>query len=158
MCHLVTSAANGKDGDPRVQQDIQRIIGQPDSPYLPLTPAELAQHVLHTSYMGTKNSSEATSSRASRLAAQVGSYHLEMKIDSMVESVVLAFQFITGRRPEFTLHGGTNAEDLALQNIQARLRMVMSYLLAQLLPWTRQKSGFLLVLGSANVDEGKVYS
>ena len=36
---------------------------------------------------------------------------------------------------------------------QARSRMVLSYLLAQLLPWTRGRSGFLLVLGSANVDE-----
>lgn len=32
--------------------------------------------------------------------------------------------------------------------------MVLSYLLAQLTPWTRgKKGGFLLVLGSANVDE-----
>jgi NAD+ synthase (glutamine-hydrolysing) len=30
---------------------------------------------------------------------------------------------------------------------------VLSSLLAQLLPWTRGRSGFLLVLGSANVDE-----
>ena len=36
---------------------------------------------------------------------------------------------------------------------QARSRMVLSYMLAQLLPWTRGRSGFLLVLGSANVDE-----
>ncbi|ETO24187.1 carbon nitrogen hydrolase/NAD synthase, partial [Reticulomyxa filosa] len=35
----------------------------------------------------------------------------------------------------------------------ARLRMVLSYFLAQLLPWTRGRRGFLLVLGSANVDE-----
>ena len=48
---------------------------------------------------------------------------------------------------------GTRSEDLALQNIQARLRMVTAYLFAQLLPWVRGKSGFLLVLGSANVDE-----
>jgi NAD+ synthase (glutamine-hydrolysing) len=46
------------------------------------------------------------------------------------------------------------SEDLALQNIQARLRMVTAYLFAQLLPWTRSRNGFLLVLGSANVDEG----
>ena len=31
--------------------------------------------------------------------------------------------------------------------------MVFSYLLAQLLPWVRGKSGTLLVLGTANVDE-----
>jgi len=45
-------------------------------------------------------------------------------------------------------------EDLALQNIQARSRMVYSYKLAQMLstPAVRDKT-FLLVLGSANVDE-----
>ena len=37
--------------------------------------------------------------------------------------------------------------------IQARLRMVLAFLLAQLTPWVRGRQGFLLVLGSANVDE-----
>ena len=32
--------------------------------------------------------------------------------------------------------------------------MVMTYVCAQLLPWTRNHTGFLLVLGSSNVDEG----
>lgn len=31
--------------------------------------------------------------------------------------------------------------------------MVLAYLFAQLLPWSRGKLGGLLVLGSANVDE-----
>lgn len=60
------------------------------------------------------------------------------------------------------MFGGTPASNLALQNIQARLRMVLSYLFAQLLPTVRgrnknnpenQNPGGLLVLGSANVDE-----
>jgi NAD+ synthase (glutamine-hydrolysing) len=42
---------------------------------------------------------------------------------------------------------------VALQNIQARLRMVLAFLLAQLMPWVQGRAGFLLVLGSANVDE-----
>ena len=54
---------------------------------------------------------------------------------------------------DFVGLGGSVAEDLALQNIQARLRMVMAYLCAQLFPWVRGRSGFLLVLGSGNVDE-----
>merc|ERR1719386_474709 len=48
-------------------------------------------------------------------------------------------------------------ENIALQNIQARSRMVMSYLMAQLMPWATDgedcRGGQLLVLGSANVDE-----
>ena len=36
---------------------------------------------------------------------------------------------------------------------QARVRMVLAYLFAQLTLWARGRSGGLLVLGSANVDE-----
>lgn len=50
--------------------------------------------------------------------------------------------------------GGSNAENLGLQNIQARIRMVLAFMLASLLPWVHNKSGFYLVLGSSNVDEG----
>lgn len=60
---------------------------------------------------------------------------------------------IAGKTPRFASHGGSQAENLALQNIQARLRMVIAFLFAQLVLWVRGRSGFLLVLGSANVDE-----
>ncbi len=33
------------------------------------------------------------------------------------------------------------------------MRMVVAFLMAQLTPWVRGRMGFLLVLGSANVDE-----
>lgn len=39
--------------------------------------------------------------------------------------------------------GGSNAENLALQNIQARLRMVLAFFLAQLMPWVRDRSAHL---------------
>jgi NAD+ synthase (glutamine-hydrolysing) len=32
--------------------------------------------------------------------------------------------------------------------------MVLAFFLAQLVNWVRGRSGFMLVLGSANVDEG----
>merc|ERR1711920_566790 len=55
------------------------------------------------------------------------------------------------------MEGGTWMENIALQNIQARSRMVMNYFLAQLMPWATDgdtsRGGQLLVLGSANVDE-----
>jgi NAD+ synthase (glutamine-hydrolysing) len=68
--------------------------------------------------------------------------------------VVFCFEKLTGRAPRYRVHGGSSAENLALQNIQARLRMVFGYMLAQLLPWVRGRQGFLLVLASGNVDEG----
>jgi NAD+ synthase (glutamine-hydrolysing) len=74
-------------------------------------------------------------------------------MDTVVTAVRNLFTFVTGIQPQFRVQGGSGAENLALQNIQARLRMVISYMFAQLLPWVRGRSGGLLVLGSANVDE-----
>ena len=74
-------------------------------------------------------------------------------IDTAVKALVGIFTYVTGCSPRFRVHGGTNQENLALQNVQARTRMVVSYLFAQLVMWSRSKQGSLLVLGSANSDE-----
>ena len=62
---------------------------------------------------------------------------------------------VTEFEPKFKAHGGSDVENLALQNIQARLRMVTAYYFAQMLPKVRfgADGAGLLVLGSANVDE-----
>jgi len=44
-------------------------------------------------------------------------------------------------------------EDLALQNLQARSRMILSYYLSQMYPTKYKLPSFLLVLASANLDE-----
>jgi NAD+ synthase (glutamine-hydrolysing) len=103
--------------------------------------------------MGTRNSSRATRRRAKAAAAQIGAYHLNVNIDTLVTAMIKLFVRITQRSPQFKVAGGSHAENVALQNIQARLRMVLAYLLAQLLPWVRGRGGGLLVLGTANVDE-----
>ncbi len=55
--------------------------------------------------------------RAKALADQIGGYHLSLTIDTVVEAVVSLFTAAVtgGRRPRFRAHGGTNAENLALQ-------------------------------------------
>ncbi|KAL2902943.1 Glutamine-dependent NAD(+) synthetase [Bienertia sinuspersici] len=60
---------------------------------------------------------------------------------------------LTGKRPRYKVNGGSNAENLGLHNIQARTRMVFAFMLASLMPWVRNKSGFYLVLATSNVDE-----
>ena len=74
-------------------------------------------------------------------------------IDTAIKALISIFSTFTGKTPQFRIHGGSNRENLALQNVQARTRMVLSYLFAQLTLWSRGMEGSLLVLGSANVDE-----
>ncbi|OSX63936.1 hypothetical protein POSPLADRAFT_1137746 [Postia placenta MAD-698-R-SB12] len=152
MCRLVAEAA--VRGDEQVIADARRIAGEPeDSSYLPSDPREFAKRIFHTCYMGTENSSTETRARARQLAEAIGSYHTDLNMDTVVTAILSLFSFVTGVKPQYRIHGGSAAENLALQNIQARLRMVLSYMFAQLLPWVRGRSGGLLVLGSANVDE-----
>ncbi|KAK8845384.1 NAD+ synthetase [Kwoniella newhampshirensis] len=152
MCRLVGDASS--KGDKQVIADARRITGEPeDSSYLPTDPREFASRIFHTCYMGTEHSSPETRKRAKDLAEAIGAYHTDLNMDTAVSAVKGIFSLVTGKKPQFAVHGGSSAENLALQNIQARLRMVVAYMFAQLLPWTRGKVGSLLVLGSANVDE-----
>ncbi|ODV60364.1 glutamine-dependent NAD(+) synthetase, partial [Ascoidea rubescens DSM 1968] len=153
MCCLVSEAA--KNRNLQVIKDAKMVAAIPDDEeYLPVDPAEFSSRIFHTCFMGTENSSNETRSRAKELANKIGSYHVDLNMDNLVTAVVNLFEVATGKRPIFKIFGGSQVENLALQNIQARLRMVLAYLFAQLLPWVRgRKYGGLLVLGSANVDE-----
>lgn len=153
MCRLVVAAASA--GNKQVISDARMVAGLGlDLDYVPTDPAEFASRIFHTCFMGTENSSKETRSRAKELANVIGAYHVDLNMDSLVTSVVSLFEVVTGKKPIFKVFGGSQIENLALQNIQARLRMVLAYLFAQLLPWVRgRNAGGLLVLGSANVDE-----
>lgn len=179
MCKLVVEActpdAHGIYPSRNVLNDVRRIVGEAADPkakpircrddsgmiveypggYVPKSPQELAGRVFFTAYMGTKNSSDDTKQRATDLASDIGCTHLSVVIDPIIHAIVTFFKATTGFLPKFQVEGGSMQEDLALQNIQARTRMVISYFFAQLILWTRdrQRAAGLLVLGSANVDE-----
>ncbi|KAI8084031.1 uncharacterized protein B0P05DRAFT_535923 [Gilbertella persicaria] len=149
MCRLVVKEAG--EGNEQVIQDARRLAGEEN--YTPTDPREFAHRIFYTCYMGTENSSNETRKRAKDLANVIGSYHTDLNMDTVVKSIHSLFTLVTGKSPKYKVHGGTDTENLAMQNIQARLRMLLAYLFAQLLPWCRSIKGGLLVLGSANVDE-----
>jgi len=68
--------------------------------------------------MGTQNSSADTRKRAKQLAESIGSYHINLNMDTVVSAVHTLFSAATGLTPRFKVHGGSSAENLALQNIQ----------------------------------------
>ena len=140
-----------KKKDDHVLTDLRKIVN--DSTYTPTSPNDLCSKLFVTCYMGTCNSSEDTKKRARDLASQIGSNHLSIVIDIAVEAVLKIWTSTMAIVPKFKVNGGSHIENLALQNIQARLRMVLSYFFAQLSLWAVGRPGSLLVLGSANVDE-----
>eukprot|EP00916_Digyalum_oweni_P026758 GHVL01043937.1.p1 GENE.GHVL01043937.1~~GHVL01043937.1.p1 ORF type:complete len:508 (+),score=85.51 GHVL01043937.1:809-2332(+) len=138
-------------GSETIKSQIARITGVAECPK---SHKELTNLLIHTAYMSSENSSNNTKELAKKLAEQTGSYHLSTNIDVATKALVQIFLSIfPNKTPKFKSDGGSACEDLALQNIQARIRMVLSYLLASLFPWARGRKGFLLVLGTGNVDE-----
>ncbi|KAL7732308.1 hypothetical protein ACLKA6_018532 [Drosophila palustris] len=147
MCRQVVDAV--QHGDAQVLYDIRKILA--DSDYTPDNAASLCNRLLVTCYMGSVNSSKETRSRAAQLANQLGSYHIEISIDLAVNALLGIFNMVTGLTPVFRTQGGCARQNLALQNIQSRIRMVLAYVFAQLMLWVRNRPGGLLVLGSANI-------
>ncbi|VEL37783.1 unnamed protein product [Protopolystoma xenopodis] len=93
---------------------------------------------------------------------------VETSVNGLLAAESSSLNFSSSLQPRFKAHGGSVDESLALQNVQARTRMVLSYLIAQLTPWCEQlpddllssrlrlgprKRGNLLMLSSANLDE-----
>ncbi|KAI0418153.1 glutamine-dependent NAD(+) synthetase [Xylaria grammica] len=152
MCRLAVSAA--KEGNQQVIADMKRIAAY--STELPETAEALCNQILHTVYLGMEaQSSRETRQRAHDLAARIGAYHKDVNIDTMFHSTKDILTQATGFTPKFKVYGGSNTQNLALQNIQARSRMVLTYYFAQQMCEVRQRpgGGSLLVLGSSNVDE-----
>ena len=139
------------EDDQTTLADLRRLAR--DESFYPESYRDIVGKLFVTCYLGTKNSSEDTLKRAERVAEGIGSKHYAVTIDETCAAIQTILEQATGKTPRFTSQGGTYAEDLALQNIQARSRMVVSFLLAQLVPWANDENGFLLVLGAANIAE-----
>lgn len=136
------------------------IIDATGDPRLAALARSLAGALLTTVYLAsTEASSPETRARAARLAEEVGSEHRGAVIDGVVEALLVAAcdalggaggsgggggggkqqQQPAAPRPRFAADGGSRAESLALQNVQARSRMVLAFLMAQLGPWVEER-------------------
>ncbi|KAI8627142.1 NAD+ synthase [Xylariaceae sp. FL1651] len=143
-----------ESGSKTTLADLRRVTGLKD--LVPKTPEEIVNLVLTTCYMGTVNSSEETRSRAEMLSKKIGAYHMSIQIDTAVQANLSIVKDALNFEPKYAVEGGTQAENLALQNIQARSRLVTQYMLAQLTTTARdtpRRGSALLVLTSGNVDE-----
>lgn len=138
MCRLVYDAITSPKTLPHTRElvlsDCRRVCAQEDD-WTPSSPQEICSFIFHTTYMGSKNSSRETRTRAADLARAIGAYHLDLSIDTVVSALTTLFTTVTGFAPSFT--SSNAAEGLALQNIQARIRMVIAYFFGTCSPSSR---------------------
>ncbi len=87
---------------------------------------DIAEKLVETIYQGTRNSSETTFSSARSLARSVNATFYRIDIDEMVEGYKALIEGQIGRKLSW------EADDIPLQNIQARVRAPGAWLLANL--------------------------
>lgn len=103
---------------------------------------ELVGQLLTTAYQGTKNSSEDTFLSARNLAESIGAIFYSWTIDDEVNSYTQKIETAIGRKLTW------ERDDLTLQNIQARSRSPIIWMLANL--------NNALLLSTSNRSEGDV--
>jgi NAD+ synthase (glutamine-hydrolysing) len=132
-----------------MEDDLMRIIGK-----IPESPKEMLSKIVYTAYMGCKNTSEASLSRSNAIAEDFGSTHIHGGIDEICDAYLEAFvQTTGGEAPKYQTEGGGEDEDIALQTLQSRVRMVLSYISGQLLPMAYGRNGFLIVLSYSCLEQ-----
>ena len=90
------------------------------------TPEEMIGKLLTVMYQGTKNSSDDTLNSAKELADDIGATFLHIDIDGLVETYRELIEGQLGRQLSW------DTDDIALQNIQARVRAPGIWMLANI--------------------------
>lgn len=90
------------------------------------TPKALTAALLTTAYQATANSGEVTRSAARTIAEAIWANHLELNVEEIHQGYLHAIETALGRKL------GWQQDDLALQNIQARVRSPGIWLIANL--------------------------
>ncbi len=89
-------------------------------------PRVLTRALLTTVYQATRNSGPVTREAASKLSEAIGARHLELDVDSLVSQYTALVSESLGRELSW------DADDVALQNIQARVRGPGVWMMANL--------------------------
>lgn len=103
---------------------------------------EIVHLLLTTAYQATKNSGEITRKAARTVAEALGARHVELDVDALVEGYVKLASSALGRPLAW------ETDDIALQNIQARVRAPSVWLLANVMG--------ALLLSTSNRSEAAV--
>lgn len=104
--------------------------------------ASAVSQLLTCAYQGTKNSSEKTLKAAEQLATSLGATFHHWSIDEEVESYTSKIESVLRRKLDWT------TDDIAMQNIQARSRSPIIWMLANI--------NNALLLTTSNRSEGDV--
>ena len=152
LCEKIFKAL--EQNNEHVLKILRKIVRVKD--YNPKSAKEICGKIFYTSYLASPYSGDTTTNRAKELGEHIGCTHFNMKMHNVLDEMVELIKENLNFTPRFKSQGGYWQEDIALQNIQARCRMVYSYLMADILsngPDSGPDDGSQLILATGNLDE-----
>lgn len=116
------------------------------------TPEQILNKILFT-YFFPMTFSSSSKQLSDEMAHRINSNHHEFSIQKTFDFIKTQVQDSLSLNLNFKTQGGSPNEDLALQNLQARSRLVLSYFISQILPLKHNLKSFLLVMATGNLSE-----
>lgn len=151
MCKLVLKTLPKLTGyNFKIMEDtLVRIFGKVPADYV-----EMMKKVVYTAFLSMRFSLEETKARSCKVANELGASHLQGSIDEIYDAYIETFaEFTNSDLPKFQSQGGSIEENIALKSLQSRIRMVVTYISGQLLPFAFNRQGFLIVLSSTSLEK-----
>lgn len=118
----------------------------------------ICNKLLNTISLPSKHSSSNTQEYAEILSKEINSYHITYPIDKLYQFYKDIGEEFLNKKLQFKSEGGSNYEDMCLQNIQSRNRMLLVYFFNTLVCHKKYMNHnlpneFLLTLATGNLDE-----
>ncbi|CRG96814.1 glutamine-dependent NAD(+) synthetase, putative [Plasmodium gallinaceum] len=119
---------------------------------------DICNKILNTISLPSNNSSENTKLYSESLSKSLNSYHTVYSIDHIYEFFKNVGEDFLKENMKYKSEGGSNYQDLCLQNIQSRSRMLLTYFFSTLICHKRyfkynMHNEFLITLATGNLDE-----
>ena len=115
-----------------VLNQLRKIVGNPE--YVPKDPTEICHHILHTVYLGVGTEDPSSKARSEAIAKQIGADHRSCDFSKVFQAFKDWIPKNLPFNPRSAKDGGNIKEDLILTNLAARLKMTLTYMVAQLIP------------------------
>lgn len=150
LCHKIFNEIT--DNNVEVLQNLRKIVRKKD--YMPKDAHDICSHLLTTSYIPEKDYETCRKEATNNLEAKMGCNRLPVEFGGLMDSFNEFCKENLDYVPRTNEEGGTWEEDIRINALKDRIRMTLSYLVAQVAPFTtRNKDGWLINLSNGNCED-----
>jgi NAD+ synthase (glutamine-hydrolysing) len=150
LCYKVFKEIN--EGNAEVLVTLRKIVKKKD--FRPKSVEEISKLLLVSSHLPYQDKTEQNRTACDNLTTKLGGENVTLKTDNLTASFVQYAKENLNLDLKNQSAGGNWDDEVNLQNLEDRIRMVLTYLIAQCVPLGRKnQDGFLIVLANGNTAD-----